>query len=69
VSGSNVVSPGIGSSTDPNAAASASGGGASRPAAFAAGGAATGSDRPEVLIGAAFAGAFVVARILKRLVD
>src|SRR4051794_36606 len=68
VSGSSVAGPGIGSGTDPNAAASAAGGGASRPAAFAAGGGVAGSDRPEVLIGAAFAGAFVVARVLKRLV-
>jgi hypothetical protein len=67
-----VASPGVGSTTDPNAAAAAARGpGSSRPAgAFAAGGAATaGADKPEVLIGAAFAGAFVFARILKRLVD
>ena len=38
-------------------------------AAFAAGGAEAGAERPEVLVGAAFAGAFVFARILKRLVD
>jgi hypothetical protein len=31
--------------------------------------AASGSDRPEVLVGAAFAGAFIFARVLKRLVD
>jgi soluble lytic murein transglycosylase-like protein len=29
----------------------------------------TASDRPEILVGAAFAGAFIFARILKRLVD
>ena len=28
-----------------------------------------GADRPEILVGAAFAGAFVFARVLKRLVD
>ena len=28
-----------------------------------------GADRPEILIGAAFAGAFIFARVLKRLVD
>ena len=39
------------------------------PAAFAAGGPDAGADRPEILVGAAFAGAFVFARILKRLVD
>jgi hypothetical protein len=27
------------------------------------------TDRPEVLVGAAFAGAFILARVLKRLVD
>jgi hypothetical protein len=31
--------------------------------------AAAGADKPEVLIGAAFAGAFIFARVLKRLVD
>ena len=39
------------------------------PAAFAASGAQAGADRPELLVGAAFAGAFIFARILKRLVD
>ena len=29
----------------------------------------TGADRPEILIGAAFAGAFVFAQVIKRLVD
>ena len=28
-----------------------------------------GADRPEILVGAAFAGAFIFARVLKRLVD
>lgn len=45
--------------------------GTARPgvAAFAAGGFESGAERPEVLVGAAFAGAFLFARILKRLVD
>ena len=38
-------------------------------AAFAAAGIESGADRPEILIGAAFAGAFIFARVLKRLVD
>jgi septal ring factor EnvC (AmiA/AmiB activator) len=38
-------------------------------AAFAAGGVEAGSERPEILVGAAFAGAFLFARIMKRLVD
>ena len=29
----------------------------------------SGAERPEILVGAAFAGAFIFARILKRLVD
>ena len=40
---------------------------ASAPSSVAAGGAPT--DKPEVMIGAAFAGAFVFAQIFKRLVD
>ena len=45
--------------------------GTARPglAAVAAGGFEAGSERPEILVGAAFAGAFIFARILKRLVD
>ena len=70
VSGSSVASPGVGSTTDPNAAAAAARDSTAQgPAAFAAGGAQSGAHRPEVLIGAAFAGAFVLARVLKRLVD
>jgi hypothetical protein len=65
VSGANVASPGVGTHTDPDAAAAkdASAGfpGADRlPAA---------AQRPEVLAGAAFGGAFILARILKRIFD
>jgi hypothetical protein len=67
VSGGRVASPGLGSNTDPNAAAAASQGGAG-PSSAPVGGS-TATDRPEVLVGAAFAGAFVFAQILKRLVD
>ncbi|HET8953366.1 MAG TPA: hypothetical protein VFN44_22780, partial [Solirubrobacteraceae bacterium] len=66
VSGAGVASPGIGSGTDPGAAAAAARGSSASSSGGAAGGA---SDRPEILIGAAFAGAFIVARVLKRLVD
>jgi hypothetical protein len=67
VSGGRVAAPGLGSNTDPNAAAAASR--ESRPASVAAGGASsTAADKPEVLVGAAFAGAFVFAQVLKRLV-
>ena len=56
----------MGSGTDPNAAAAAARGATAQGPASAG---AAGADRPEVLIGAAFAGAFVLARVLKRLVD
>jgi hypothetical protein len=53
------------------AAEAAEASGTARPgvAAFAAGGSEAGAERPEVLVGAAFAGAFIFARVLKRLVD
>jgi hypothetical protein len=41
----------------------------SSTAAYAAAPPQSGADRPEILVCAAFAGAFVFARILKRLVD
>jgi hypothetical protein len=68
VSGAGVASPGVGTTTAPDAAASTTGGAAVAglpgvdklpPAA----------QRPEVLVGAAFAGSFLVARILKRIFD
>ncbi len=67
VSGAKVASPGIGTHTDPDTAASAAGGtaggfpGADRLPTVA--------QRPEVLAGAAFGGAFILARILKRIFD
>jgi hypothetical protein len=67
VSGASAVSPGIGIHTDPDAAASASGGGVGGfPGADRL---PTAAQRPEVLAGAAFGGAFIVARILKRIFD
>ncbi len=69
VSGANVMSPGLGSETDPAAAASAAG--AYRPPVTGA--RATGEtsplERPEVLAGIVFVGTFLAARIFKRLVD
>jgi hypothetical protein len=66
VSGARVASPGVGSTSEPNAQASVAGATAAFP----------GSDklpeaaqRPEVLVGATFAGAFIAARILKRIFD
>lgn len=63
----NVASPGVGTHTDPDAAAAASGG---RTGGFpGADRLPTAAQRPEVLIGAAFGGAFILARILKRIFD
>ena len=67
VSGAGVASPGVGSTSDPNAQAAARGPGSTT---FAGGDdAPPATQRPEVLIGAAFVGSFVVARILKRIFD
>src|SRR4051794_6249194 len=69
VSGASVTSPGIGASTPPHAAAPANAPG-SRPALGAGASSETPlTERPEVLIGAAFAGSFILAKVLKRLVD
>jgi hypothetical protein len=68
VSGADVASPGIGTATPPKAAAQAAGPPPSPPG-LAAGSPQALTERPEVLAGAAFAGAFVVARILKSIFD
>jgi hypothetical protein len=60
------MSPGVGSDTDPAAAAAAAA--SYQPPAQQAGEPAT-LERPEVQAGIAFASAFLIARILKRLVD
>jgi hypothetical protein len=70
LSGANVMSPGLGSDTDPAIAASAAAGGDT--AAYRAPTAPAEPsplERPEVVAGIAFAGSFLLARILKRLVD
>jgi hypothetical protein len=68
MSGAKVASPGVGTATEPDTAAAAADGTAAPPF--------PGADklpeaaqRPEVMIGAAFAGSFVLARILKRIFD
>jgi hypothetical protein len=68
VSGARVASPGVGSTAEPDNHAAAADATASPPF--------PGADklpdaaqRPEVLVGAAFAGSFIVARILKRIFD
>jgi FKBP-type peptidyl-prolyl cis-trans isomerase len=67
VSGVSVTSPGFGSATEPDvAAAAAPRGMAGFPGADRL---PESAQRPEVLIGAAFAGAFITARILKRIFD
>ena len=60
------MSPGLGSETDPAAAAAAAG---VAPRGRPRAGEPSALDRPEVVAGVAFAGAFLIARILKRLVD
>ena len=67
VSGANVMSPGLGSETDPAVAASAAG--AYRPPVAKAPGEEGPLDRPEVVAGLVFAGTFLLTRIIKRLVD
>jgi hypothetical protein len=68
VSGARIASPGVGSTSGPDAAAAAADGTAAPPF--------PGADklpesaqRTEVLVGAAFVGSFLVARILKRIFD
>jgi hypothetical protein len=63
-----VTSPGLGSETDPAVAASAASGGTYR-APGTASAESSPLDRPEVVAGIAFAGAFLVARVLKRFFD
>ena len=69
VSGANVMSPGLGSDTDPAVAASAAGGAAYRPPVAKEPGEPGPLDRPEVIAGIVFVGTFLAARIFKRLVD
>ncbi len=70
VSGATVAGPGVGASSTPRTQAAAA------PGATAADGAPAGdsplpaaAQRPEVMAGAAFGGAFILARVLKRLFD
>jgi hypothetical protein len=67
VSGAGVASPGVGTHTEPDAAAAAA---KDTTAGFpGADRLPTAAQRPEVLVGAAFGGAFILARILKRIFD
>jgi hypothetical protein len=71
LSGAHVTSPGLGSQTDPAAAASAASGGYAAPVSGNDRTVAAESalDRPEVQAGLAFVGAVLAARILKRIFD
>jgi hypothetical protein len=66
VSGASVASPGLGSATDPKAAAAAASGTYATPPRAAGSG---DVEKPELYVAAAFAGAFVFARILKRIAE
>jgi hypothetical protein len=66
VSGAAVSSPGVGIGSDPKAAAAAGADARARPAGLPPG-AAEGPEKPELYLAAAFAGAFLFARILKRI--
>jgi hypothetical protein len=68
VSGAAVSSPGPGIGTDPKAAAAAGTGSRAEPAPASAA-AVEGADKPELYLAAAFAGAFLFARILKRIAE
>ena len=69
VSGAAVSAPGKGS--DPKAAAAAGAGSHARPAPAAPqpGPRVAGPEKPELYVAAAFAGAFLFARILKRIAE
>jgi hypothetical protein len=65
VSGAHVASPGVGTTTEPDAQAAAGSG----PAFPGADRLPEAAQRTEVLVGAAFVGSFVLARVLKRIFD
>ena len=69
MSGAAVSSPGVGIGSDPKAAAAAGAGARARPEPAPAAPAAEGPEKPELYLAAAFAGAFVFARILKRIAE
>ena len=70
MSGAAVSSPGVGIGSDPKAAAAA-GAGARAELAHAprSGAAVEGPEKPELYLAAAFGGAFLFARILKRIAE
>ena len=70
MSGAAVTAPGVGSETAPKSAAAAAAGSRAQPQA---GGPAPptveGPEKPELYVGAAFVGAFLFARILKKIAE
>jgi hypothetical protein len=70
VSGAAVAAPGIGIDSDPKAAAAAGADSQARPAPAPRGGVAVeGPDKPELQVAGAFVGAFLFARILKKITE
>ncbi len=70
MSGAAVSSPGIGIGSDPKAAAAAGAGArAGRAHEPRSGASADGPEKPELYLAAAFGGAFLFARILKRIAE
>jgi hypothetical protein len=71
LSGATMTGPGVGSETEPKVAAVAASGSRAAPQATGARSSADveGPEKPELYIGAAFVGAFLFARILKKIAE
>jgi hypothetical protein len=69
VSGATVAGPGTGTGSDPRTQASAARGATAAAAPDTGPQLPEAAQRPEVIAGAAFGGAFILARVLKRLFD
>jgi hypothetical protein len=69
VSGATVAGPGVGTGSDPRSQASAARGATAAGAFDGDSPLPAAAQRPEVMAGAAFGGAFILARVLKRLFD
>lgn len=67
VSGAAVSSPGVGIGSDPKAAAVAAAGSRAQPDAQQPSAEVEGPEKPEIHLAAAFVGAFLFARVLKRI--
>jgi hypothetical protein len=71
VGGAAVTAPGVGTTTEPRTIAAVSAGGASPSPTGGSSllSAETAAQRPEILLAAAFAAAFLFGRLLRRIVD